>query len=436
MNTRAQRQSSRGRRPPFIVHRSSFIVLISLLLSCSTNGPAPLSFWALGREGEIVAQMIPEFERRTGIRVDVQQIPWTAAHEKLLTAYVGDAPPDVAQVGNTWIPEFEAIDAVDDLSARVAASRSIDRRDFFEGIWATNVVRGKTYGIPWYVDTRVLFYRTDLLAAAGFPNAPRTWSEWRTAMARLKEKGHYGILLPTDEWPQPVILGMQSGAPLIDDNGRAAFSDPRFLRGFDYYVGLFRDGYAPLYSRTQVANRYLQFAQGDFAMMITGPWEVAEFRQRIPQEHQDDWSTAALPAPDGAPWPGVSLAGGASLVVFRASQKKDAAWKLIEYLSETEQQIRFFELMRNLPARKSAWNAPALREDVHLRAFRQQLENVRPLPMVPEAERLAVMIAEYGERAIRTKATTGQVAADLDRKANQLLEKRRWMMAREQEAQR
>lgn len=59
-------------------------------------------FWAFGREGEVVQQMIPEFERRhSGTRVHVQQIPWSAAREKLLTAFVGDAMPDVFQAGNT-----------------------------------------------------------------------------------------------------------------------------------------------------------------------------------------------------------------------------------------------------------------------------------------------------------------------------------------------
>jgi multiple sugar transport system substrate-binding protein len=391
-----------------------------------------LTFWALGREGQVVAEMIPEFERRTGIRVRVQQIPWTAAHEKLLTAYVGEATPDVAQVGNTWIPEFEAIGAIEDLSPLVQTSASIDRADYFDGIWATNVIEDRTFGIPWYVDTRVLFYRSDLLAAAGFPAAPRTWSEWRLAMDRLQVAGHYGILLPTDEWPQPVILAMQSGSPLVRDGGRyGAFREAEFLRGFDAYVEMFRARHAPIYSRTQVANRYLQFAQGDFAMMITGPWEVGEFRTRIPAEMQHTWMTAPLPAPDGTPWPGLSLAGGSSLVIFRASERKEAAWKLIEYLSEPEQQVRFFELMRNLPARKSAWNAPVLSNDPYLRAFRIQLERVTPTPPIPEWERLATMIAEYGERAIRTRATTAQVAAALDQAANKVLAKRRWMLDRE-----
>ena len=55
----------------------------------------------------------------------------------------------------------------------------VDPADHFAGIWDTNVLDGEVYGVPWYVDTRVLFYRSDLLAAAGHPEPPTTWTEWR-----------------------------------------------------------------------------------------------------------------------------------------------------------------------------------------------------------------------------------------------------------------
>src|SRR5262249_29066714 len=147
-----------------------------------------LEFWGLGREGEVVSSLIPQFEKENpNIRVTVQQIPWTAAHEKLLTAYVGESTPDVAQMGNTWIPELVAARALADLGPFVGGTT--DRSDYFPGIWDTNVVGKVLYGIPWYVDTRVVFYRKDVLTAVGFPNGPRTWSEWREAMRRIHEQG-------------------------------------------------------------------------------------------------------------------------------------------------------------------------------------------------------------------------------------------------------
>ena len=421
-----------------------FLAVLAVAVLCANcgrrtdDGTVTLRFWGLGREGEVVGEMVPEFERRhPGIRVEVQQIPWTAAHEKLLTAFVGESTPDVAQIGNTWVPELEAIEALENLDPLIAASRVVRPAGYFPGIWDTNVIDGSVYGIPWYVDTRLLFYRSDLLAAAGWPEPPRTWAEWRQAMEAVREQagGRRGsaILLPTDEWSQPVLLGLQKNAELLREGGRyGAFSAPEFRTAFEFYIDLFHDGLAPVVSNAQVANVYQQFAAGEFAMYITGPWNIGEFRRRLPPEMQDRWMTAPMPGPEPGV-PGVSLAGGASLALFRASEHPEEAWKLIEFLSEPAQQVRFYELTGDLPARKEAWDDPALAGDKHVHAFWEQLQHVAATPKVPEWEQIANKVWERAEAAIRGRASNADVLTALDRDVDRMLEKRRWMLSQESE---
>ncbi|HUP01495.1 MAG TPA: sugar ABC transporter substrate-binding protein [Gemmatimonadota bacterium] len=421
----------------FVRFAGGSALLLAACGSAADSDRITLEFWAMGREGEVAAQLMPEFERRNpGIDVEVQQIPWTAAHEKLVTAYVGESMPDVAQLGNTWVPEFVALDALAPLAARVRRSPAVAPDDYFAGIWETNRVDGALYGVPWYVDTRVLFYRTDLLERAGYAEMPATWEGWVEAMRRLdavmgegpRGEERYPILLPTNEWPQPVILGLQAGSPLVEDGRYGAFAGPAFRKAFEFYVTLFREGFAPPISAAQVANLHQQFAAGEFAMVITGPWNIGEFRRRLPDALQDDWGTAPLPGPEG---PGVSMAGGSSLVIFRGAEHPDTAWRLIEYLSEPAVQLRFYELTGDLPAVKAAWESPVLAGDRQVRAFREQLERVEPLPRVPEWERIATKVYEYGEGAVRGRLTIDAALAALDRDVDRILEKRRWMLARE-----
>ena len=94
---------------------SSFNLILLVFLAvaaCRVEDPdrVTVDFWGIGREGEVVRELLPDFHaEHPNIRIRVQQIPWTAAHEKLLTAFVGDAMPDIAQLGNTWVPEFELL---------------------------------------------------------------------------------------------------------------------------------------------------------------------------------------------------------------------------------------------------------------------------------------------------------------------------------------
>ncbi len=424
--------------------RSLAALSLAVLATCDrraeSDGTVVLRFWAMGREGEVVKSMIPAFEdEHPGIRVRVQQLPWSAAHEKLLTAHVGDVTPDVAQLGNTWVPEFVALRALEPLSARTAASLSITADAYFPGIWDTNVLSDTLWGVPWYVDTRLLFYRTDLLRDAGVSEVPTTWEEWRAAMEAVRVRSGstdadvatYGAFLPTNEWNVPIILGLQAGSSLLRERDtRGAFSEPAFRRAFEYFTGLYRDGLAPKYGSNDVANMYQEFARGRFVFYVSGPWQIGEFSRRLPQDLQGQWATAPMPGPvDGVP--GVSLAGGSSLVIFQSSTQKDAAWKLIEYLSRPQQQATFYELTGDLPSRPAAWQAAQLADAPLTRAFYQQLFHVVPTPKIPEWELIATRVFERVETVVRGGETVDAALAALDRDVNRILEKRRWLMMRD-----
>ena len=180
-------------------------------------------FWAMGREAEVVSGLISEFEAENpGIHVDVQNIPWTAAHEKLLTAFAADGLPDVCQLGNTWIPEFAELNTLVPLQPYVAQSKVVDPADYFQGIWDTNVVHEELVGVPWYVDTRLLYYRKDLLAQAGYDHPPRTWEEWTQMMAAIKMMQgpkRYAVLMPIIAHP-PLACGAMNpkGADELIEN--------------------------------------------------------------------------------------------------------------------------------------------------------------------------------------------------------------------------
>ncbi len=422
--------SNVARRTCLVVAAALGTVLSAVLLAgCNAHPKPEVVFWAFGVEGEQVAKLVPEFERRNpGIRVRVQMIPWNAAHEKLLTAYASNSLPDLFQLGNTWIPEFHMLGALEDLYPMLHASGSLHDSDFFGGIWDTNVIDTALCGIPWYVDTKVLFYRKDLLAAAGFPRAPATWDEWFEVCRRIVRQriAEYGVFFSVNnEWVPQVLMGIQKGSPLLkDQNMYGDFSGPEFRSAMRTFREFFVQGLAPV--RTgQIVNIYQGIAQKSFAMFISGPWSISEFRKRMPPELQDQWMTAPLPGPEGTP--GLSLAGGSSLVMLRASQKNADVWKFVQYLAEPDVQVEFYGLSGDLPSRVEAWKSPILAGNPYAAAILEQLRHVVATPKIPEWEQIAQKVRSLTELIAMEKMTVDEATTELDRAVDLILEKRRWM---------
>lgn len=411
------------------------LVLAASLAACAgRDDRRTVTFWVMGYEGEIVARMIPEFEREhPHIRVDLQKLPWLSAHEKLLTAFAGDALPDVSPIGNTWIPEFAAIDALEPLDEEIAAAPGFDAADYFPGVWDSGVVEGRVYAVPWYVETRLPFYRADLLRKAGIDAPPASWDEWRTAMAAVKQAagaGNYAILLPLNEFEPLLSLAVQQPEPLLRDGGRYGnFRSAGFRQSLSFYKEMFDRGWAPAVTNNQISNVWDEFGKGFYSFYISGPWNIAQFKQRLPASQQGDWMTMPLPGPEG---PGASLANGTSFVIFRGSARKPEAWELVRWFSRPEVQARFHAMTGDLPPRRSPWRTPALANDTHARAFREQLERAVPTPKVPEWERIATEMRLIGERVANGRMEVDAAADELDRRADRILEKRRWMLDRAQ----
>ncbi len=406
--------------------RALWLWPLLLLVGCSRpdRSPTTLTMWAMGSEAEQVRPLLDEFERsRPGVKIVLQALPWSAAHEKLLISIAGQSAPDVAQLGNTWVSELAAMGALSPLETGDLATRGIDSTDYFPGIWATNRVDGQLYGVPWYVDTRVLFYRDDLLQRVGYDHPPRTWTELRDVSQKLKAVGgadHYALELPPVAWEQPMFFMLQNGATLLRDGNRFGnFATPQAVGGIREYLGYIRDGLAP---RQPLPNLYASFADGQIAMFISGPWEVYQLNERYP-----DLSYRTAPLPVG-PARAASSAGGSSLVVFKSSPRRTLALDLIGFLSRPDVQTRFYRRVRDLPARRSAWADSSLTAQPKVAAFFTQLESAVPAPAVPEYEQIGQQIRLRLEEGRFGDATPEAIAAHLQADADRILAKRRWLL--------
>lgn len=372
-------------------------------------------------EGENAALILPAFERATGIKVDLQWLPWTAAHQKLLTAFAGATLPDVTMLSDAWTPEFARIGAVrpprGPLPADMLTRSAVQ-------------AQGRAFATPWTVDVTVQYYRRDLLAAAGYASPPPRWDDWRAMLRAVKRRApdRYAVLMQLN-WPDHLFnLAVQQPDPLLrDGDTRGNFRSAGFRAALAFYKSLFDDGLAPRVGSAQVADPVGELARGWVALYPAGCWTRADLRRRAAELAPERWDTAAMPGPDGV---GASVAAGACLAVTRDARDPAAAARLVAYLTEPAVQARFWEVAGVLPSRREAWSAPGLRADRCTPVFAAALGRIRATPPVLEWPRIAEDVQAVAERMVRGALGVDTAAAEMDRVADLRLEKRRWLLER------
>ena len=394
---------------------------------CTRRATSGLDMWAMGAEAENLPALLAALPGGAPLDLRIQPLPWSAAHEKLLTGFAGGSLPDLGQVGNSWIAELTAIGAIMPVPPRM---QSLVEGQF-AGVVDTNRIDGRLMALPWYVDTRLQFYRKDLFEAAGFAAPPAQWDEWKRALHAVKRRPGgegYAILLPLNEYEHLTQMALSAGATFLDPTGtRGAFRDPKFRQALAFYKSLYEEKLAPLAGAAQISNVWNEFARGYFAVYPSGPWTIGDMKSRLPANLQSSWGTAPFPGPDG---PGRSTPGGSSLVVYSNARDPAAAWGLVARLVTPAAQAKLQALTGNLPPSRAVWDQAGLTADPITEAFANQLDRTAALPKVPEWERISSEMQTVAELFVRGRMSLDDAVGDMDRRADRLLEKRRWMIAR------
>ncbi len=363
-------------------------------------GPASgtITVWAMGAEGEKLPTLAKDFETANpGVTVKVTAIPWDSAHDKFTTAITASQTPDVAMVGTTWMGEFAGLGALDQTPP------SVDSGTFFDGAWSTTQVNGTSYGVPWYVETRLVYYRKDLAAKAGWTEPPTDWAGLKKMASDMQSKAGatWGIGLQaggTGSWQSVLPFAWSNGAEITKDGGVAYnFDDPKILEAVKYYQSFFTDGIAnPAAAATPTTEP--DFVSGKVPMFISGPWTMSAVEAAGGPGFADKYAVMKLPTKQISS----SFVGGANLVVFKESKNRDTAWKFVNWLSTPAVQAKWYGISTDLPAVMSAWNDPALVKDAKLTVFGEQLATAKAPPSFPTWEQAVTTFDSEVEKITKT----------------------------------
>ena len=346
--------------------------------ACSTptaeEPDGPLTVWVMGDSGANFEALVAD----SGIEVEVVAIPWDAIDEKLTTAVASGNGPDILQIGLSKLATFAEAGALLSLDDLIGDYPNLDPANFPEGVSGNSTaVGGEIVSIPWVSDTRILFSRTDILAAAGFDAPPATWDELREMAAVLADRGEgqYGYYIPQWDAPLPIEMTWSMGGEVVDADGNVDFDSPEFQAAVDIYTGLYADGSVPTngdFDQTQ------GFISGIAPMLVSGPYLGRGITDSAP-ELDGLWQASPLPAGDGG---SISLFAGSNLGVWFNTDQPTAALELLDYVSAPEQQLAWYDLTGELPTASAALADEGLNSDPNVKVYTDQLATAKVLPIV------------------------------------------------------
>jgi multiple sugar transport system substrate-binding protein len=378
----------------------------------SANGPTTLQVWANGDEGDKLAasQTLAMFKQQNpNFTIKVTPLPWSTAHDKLITSIAGRATPDVAMIGSTWMGELTKLNAVTTLPS------SVNKSDFFAGGMDTASANGTAYGLPWYVETRVVYYRKDLADKAGVTSPPATWNDLTSMAQKLKSGGSkYGINLQSNDWQEFVPLIWSAGGDVMK-SGKATLDSPEAIKALTFYSDFFKKGLTRS-SQPQGFDLIQAFVTGDDPMFISGPWMAGLITKA--GLDQSKWAVASMPKGDKS---ATSFVGGSDWVVFKNGKSQDAAWKFVQFMTSKDAQISWYKELKDLPSRPDAWTDSSLTGDPNLKVFGEQLKDAHSPPNIPQWEEVAKAIDDWQEKACLNKATPDAAAKGMQQQVTQII---------------
>ncbi len=337
-----------------------------LLLSTFIAGGLALATPALAESITVLlpspqgATIAAEFEKATGIHVDLQTLNWDDIRPKLVTALVAGTPPaDVTEFDWSWTGQFSAADWYLPLNDVIDADTVKDI-----GPASIFTVNGQLLGVPYTNDFRVMLVNTKHFADAGITKMPTTLDELVADAKQIKAKGisKYPLGLPlsptegaSTSW---YLLTKAMGGDIFDKDFKPLFvdKDSAGYKALAFELQLLKDGLVDPASTGLKDSQINEdmFANGIVSVMISGePGRLGSFND--PKNSKVAGQIAAITVPTAS---GKTRSFGLpeALGIPKVSQHRDAAIKFVKWFTSKEFQEENYA-NGALPTRTSALSA-------------------------------------------------------------------------------
>ena len=362
------------------------------------------------------------FEKAHKLKVDVRQesSDTDTYFEHMRTELLAGSPDvDVFAGDVSWPPQFGSQGWLADLSDRFPQS---EQAAYLPASVNANVWNGKVYGVPFYWDTGILYYRKDLLERAGYSGPPETWDQLEEmALKVMRDQGvKYGFTFTGANYEGGTVLGMEfiatAGGAVLKGETPVADS-PEAVKGLAIQQGLIKRGITPsAVANYQEGDVEAPFLAGESVFLRNWTYQFSEISDPSASKiHPSQVGTASVPRASTAIKP-VNVGGGWSFYVPAESSNQDNAWKLIEFMSSPEQQKHTDLTIGDIPTRTALYDDPQLKKAYTAvgQAPEQVKQTITP-PKSPYYKDMSAVMAQQFNANVRGAQTPEQTAANVQK---------------------
>ena len=393
---------------------ASALVLSACGGPSTSGGPAVITFTisALGAEGQVLVRQLSRFmAANPGIKV-VQRVTPDAADQKhqLYVQWLnaGASDPDVLQLDVIWTPEFAAAGWILPLDRF-----GPDTSAFFTSTIEANRWGDSLYALPWFADVGMLYWRTDLMAAP-----PATFDELvrEGRRARATKGTQYGLVYQGARYEGLITTFVEYlgayGGRILDGRRVVVNSEPALRALTEMRDQIYRHGIVPRAVLTwQEEQTRFAFQNGQAALMRNWPYAYPLMQDTAESRVAGKFSVAPMPAgPGGSP---TAAVGGAQLAINRRTEHPDAAWALINFLTQPEQMRERARVVGQFPTRSAVYDDPELASGLAVRpaTVRRIIEYGVPRPVTPIYTQLSEILQIHLHRALTRQTEPAEALA-------------------------
>jgi len=381
---------------------------------------------------EIVRRFNEEFEGRYRARYRVMAADTGQYFNQVKTEFqAGGGGIDLIGGDVVWPAQFAANGWIEDLSDRFTEE---ERRAFLPAPVESCTYEGAVYGVPWFTDAGLLYYRKDLLEESGFSRPPETWEELAEQAMRVTGESDVedGFVFQAAEYEGGTVNGLEyiwtAGGDVIDqdDPAKVVVDNPRAVEGLATERGMVESGVAP-----QAVSTYAEqecqaaFLNGRAVFCRNWPYMYAlasnESQSRVEPEQV---GVAPLPVAAGQEGSFSGLGGwNFYLNATSSEEEQEAAYEFVKFATAPEQQ-KFRALNGSfLPTLEDLYDDEEIVEKVPVIALGEEaIKNARPRPLSPYYSDMSLVMAEQFNACVKGAKSPQETAGTLEEDLQEIVD--------------